>query len=276
LSVYLVAQFTLATQLLSLGALYILDLLRFSQFFFIVNTQMISLILTALLMFGNRMLLTSLFSITLFSFYLLCLFDRICSSSRFNRWIIMIRRLFVFSISFLVIKFLIIKYLFSSPDDDAHIWDILKSKIFRSFQTFDTQLYTCAKEFDFLEWETVVKLCQTGLLPLAGIILLRFLFDFLVDLFKRNSDTERKPIWQSYHLIQTTGYILMGVMIMRLKLFPVPQLCLLISLFMNEQIWPKKFQFSEKKKWIVFVLIILGMSIQGRLNIKQQLQLRGN
>ncbi|CAF3322259.1 unnamed protein product, partial [Rotaria sp. Silwood2] len=64
------AQFTLATQLLSLGLLYILNLLPFEQFFFILCAQILSLIISAVLMFGNRMLLTSLFSITLFSFYL--------------------------------------------------------------------------------------------------------------------------------------------------------------------------------------------------------------
>ncbi|CAF4254612.1 unnamed protein product, partial [Adineta steineri] len=59
------AQFTLATQLLSLGLLFILDLLPFPQFFFIVCTQILSLIISTILMFGNRMLLTSLFSTVL-------------------------------------------------------------------------------------------------------------------------------------------------------------------------------------------------------------------
>lgn len=275
---FLVAQFTLATQLLSLGLLYILNLLPFEQFFFIICTQILSLILSVVLMFGNRMLLTSLFSITLFSFYLVCLLDNffLYSSSSFqsNRLVITIRRMILFFIAFILIKFIIIKFLFSSPDDDAHIWDILKSKLFPTFRTFDTQLYTCAKEFDFMDKETIIKLCQTGLIPFSFIVIFRLAYDFIYDVF-RNNKNENKQIWNYYHLIQTGAYSLMGLFIMRLKLFSVPQLCLLISLFMNEQLWPKKIIQLKQWKIIVFILIVVGMSIQGQKNIKEQLKIKG-
>ncbi len=224
-------------------------------------------------MFGNRMLLTSLFSTTLFSFYLVCFVDNFfVSSFQSYRFVIIIRRIILFLISFILIKFLIIKFLFSSPDDDAHIWDILKSKLLPTFRTFDTQLYTCAKEFDFIDMETIIKLCRTGLIPLSFIILCRLVYDFIFDIFKKDVT---KQIANSYHLIQTGAYILMGLLIMRLKLFPVPQLCLLISLFMNEQLWPKKIIELKKWKFILFILIVIGMSVQGRLNIKEQLKIKG-
>jgi hypothetical protein len=76
-------------------------------------------------------------------------------------------------------------------------------------------------------------------------------------------------------LIQTGAYSLMGLFIMRLKLFSVPQLCLLISLFMNEQLWPKKIIQLKQWKIIVFILIVVGMSIQGQKNIKEQLKIKG-
>ncbi len=239
---------------------------------------MLSLVLSAVLMFGNRMLLTSLFSITLFSFYFVCFMD-ICflySSSLFqsNRLIIIIRRIIFFFISFILIKFFIINVLFSSPDDDAHIWDILKSKLSPTFQTFDTQLYTCAKEFDFIDMETIIKLCRTGLIPLSFIIICRLIYDFIYDIFGKDNN-EKKQIWNYYHLIQTGAYILMGLLIMRLKLFSVPQLCLLISLFMNEQLWPKKIIPLKKWKFIIFILIVVGMSVEGRKNIKEQLKIKG-
>ncbi len=229
-------------------------------------------------MFGNRMLLTSLFSITLFSFYLVCVFDHLFLYSSFsfrsNRFVIIIRRMIFFFISFIFIKFVIINFLFSSPDDDAHIWDLLKSKLFPTFRTFDTQLYTCAKEFDFIDLETIIKLCQTGLIPLSLIIICRLVYDFIYDLFGKDNH-EKKQVWMYYHLIQTGAYILMGLLIMRLKLFPVPQLCLLISLFMNEQLWPKKIILLKKWKFTLFILIVVGMSIQGRKNIKEQLKIKG-
>jgi len=179
-----------------------------------------------------------------------------------------------FFISFILIKFVIINFVFSSPDDDAHIWDILKSKFFPTFHTFDTQLYTCAKEFDFIDMETIIKLCKTGLIPFSFIIVCRLVYDFIYDIFGKDNN-ENKQIGNYYHLIQTGAYILMGVLIMRLKLFPVPQLCLLMSLFMNEQLWPKKIIALKSWKFIVFILIVAGMSVQGRKNIKEELKIKG-
>ena len=274
---FLVAQFTLATQILSLGVLYILNLFPIEQFFFILCTQILSLVISAVLMFGNRMLLTSLFSTTLFSFYFVCFFDYFLlqsSSVHSNRLIIIIRRLVIFSIAFLLIKFLIINLLFSTPDDDAHIWDILKSKFFPKFHTFDTRLYTCAKEFDFMEMETMVKLCQTGLVPLAFIVICRLIYDLVYDIFISN-EKEKKTIWNHYHLIQTGAYVLIGLLIMRLKLFPVPQLCLLLSLWMNEELWPKRMISLKKWKFLICIVIIIGMGIQGQYNIREQIKIKG-
>ena len=53
--------------------------------------------------------------------------------------------------------------------DDSHIFDIFKAK-FTDYKNFHTQLYTCAKEFDFLEYETYVKLSQTCLIPAVIIV----------------------------------------------------------------------------------------------------------
>ncbi|CAF4655965.1 unnamed protein product, partial [Rotaria socialis] len=211
------AQFTLATQLLSLGLLYILNILPFDQFFFILSAQILSLVISAVLMFGNRMLLTSLFSITLFSFYLVCVLDNFflnSSSSSFQSYrltlIIIIRRMVLFLFSFIFIKFAIISILFSSVDDDAHIWDILKSKFSSTFRTFDTQLYTCAKEFDFIDMETIIKLCRTGLIPYSIVIICRLVYNFIIDIFRKNK-SEHIEIWNSYHIIQTGAYLCMAL-----------------------------------------------------------------
>lgn len=236
--------------------------------------------ITTVFMFGNRMLLTSLLSVSLFSLCLTgfidLLFIRVSNEqSFFSRFLIIIRRAFLFCCSFIIVKFLIINQLFSSPDDDAHIWDILKSKLFPPFQTFDTQLYTCAKEFDFIELETIVQLCQTGLIPLGSLILFVFLCRFVIDVFGQHHDQEQIHLSNHYHLIQTVVYILMGLLIMRLKLFSVPQLCLLVSHFMNESLWPKKIVSKKKWKFTLFVGILAIMSFQGINNIREQLKIRG-
>ena len=224
-------------------------------------------------MFGNRMLVTSLFSTTVFSFYFTCWLDHASQHWSTARWAVILRRLLFFVGCFLFIKLIVINRVFSSPDDDAHIWDILKSKLFPSFRTFDTQLYTCAKEFDFVDLETIVKLCRTGLLPLATIVILRFAYDFLNDLWHDHHDKTR--LSHHYHLIQACIHALMGIFIMRLKLFPVPHMCLLISLFMNERIYPKKFVAMKQWKIIVFLFIALGMSWPGRQNLRDQLNVKG-
>ena len=259
---------------MSLGLLYVLEMLPFDRFLFIVSTQLLSLMITAVLMFGNRMLLSSLFSTTLYAFALGSLVDSFLFPPSNRRLVVSVRRLASLSISFVVIKFVVIRFLFSSPDDDAHIWDILKSKLFPPFKTFDTQLYTCAKEFDFIDKETIWKLTSTGLLPLAFIVLLRLSIDFLRNLFgKGNDDKER--VSNHYHLIQTGIYGLMGILIMRLKLFPVPQMCLLISLTMNDKLWPRRVFSNPKWKLLLFLVILLGMGIEGRKNIKAELGIRG-
>ncbi|KFM61987.1 Protein dpy-19-like protein, partial [Stegodyphus mimosarum] len=68
----------------------------------------------------------------------------------------------------LVLGCIILKILLSSilnVQDDAHIWNLLKSK-FTSYKDFHTLLYTCAAEFDFLPWETVLELTKTTALPI--------------------------------------------------------------------------------------------------------------
>jgi len=46
----------------------------------------------------------------------------------------------------------------------AHVLNLLKAKLI-DYQDFDTLLYTCAKEFDFLGWEMPYKTTVTLLLP---------------------------------------------------------------------------------------------------------------
>merc|ERR1719510_270435 len=109
--------------------------------------------------------------------------------------------------------------------DDAHIFEILKSK-FSNFSTFDTLLYTCAVEFDFLGWEMPLKTTQTLLLPSAVLGCVLVVLQYAGWLWKKT--TEEGPAQAPcdpaplYNLLQTLAYAVMAVLIMRLKLFLTP------------------------------------------------------
>ena len=57
--------------------------------------------------------------------------------------------------------------------------NLLKSKL-SDYQDFDTMLYTCAKEFDFLGWEMPTKATMTLLVPsgILAVLLGEFGFEF--------------------------------------------------------------------------------------------------
>lgn len=66
----------------------------------------------------------------------------------------------------------------------AHIGDILRSK-FGNFKNFHTLLYTCAPEFDFLEYETYTKLTKTCLIPamLLSVAIIVFTVSYYIVTF---------------------------------------------------------------------------------------------
>ncbi|KAK6016302.1 hypothetical protein OSTOST_18216, partial [Ostertagia ostertagi] len=125
----------------------------------------------------------------------------------------------------------------------AHIFDILKSK-FTDYSTFHTRLYTCSKEFDFISWrlfwfQTLQKLCATWLIPAAAMGILLFVIVFLFterkELVHRSGD--RETICQEifYNVVQTACYAVMALLIMRLKLFFTPHLCICSAFLANNK-----------------------------------------
>ena len=59
--------------------------------------------------------------------------------------------------------------------------EILRSK-FGTFRNFHTMLYTCAREFDFLDLETPQKLALTFLLPTVAFIALLATYQLLLKM----------------------------------------------------------------------------------------------
>jgi hypothetical protein len=286
------AQFSLATQAASIFATYSLGFLSYEKLFSFVKCQTLALIACFILMFANRMLMTSLFASLLCSIWILLLFEHKISKIRLvSRWkILFIALMRITALLFLIIisKKLILGKIFPH-EDDSHIWDILKSKFDPSFFTFDTRLYTCAREFDFMDLETLSNVTITFLLPFAC---LHFTF-YLCLIFRRvfiltkeenplNSDLNDEIKHESvllYNLFQIIAYTLMSGMILRLKLFWTPYLCIFVSYIANnysqhnliEQILNLlRVKNVLSSKYWVFALILGLMSFQGLQNLKKQ------
>jgi len=269
------AQFMLFTQTCALIAVYVLGVLPRQTFRSILVSQVIGLLHAVALMFGNEMLFTSwMFSCLLSALLLTLLLDSSLSSlSNILRMIISIILFLGCTVFF---KIFIAKAFFIQ--DDAHIFEILKSK-FSDFKTFHTLLYTCAVEFDFLGWEMPLKITQTLLLPSALFSMFLFCYTCLPFLWRRfimseeNTDNKVDPA-VFYNLLQTLAYCLMAILIMRLKLFFTPHLCIMTCVLCSTK-YIEPFISSKQVQWSVLVALVASMSFQGVANIREQQNIMG-
>uniref|UniRef100_A0A672RY76 Probable C-mannosyltransferase DPY19L1 n=1 Tax=Sinocyclocheilus grahami TaxID=75366 RepID=A0A672RY76_SINGR len=226
------AQFVLLTQVASLFASYILGYLSPAKMQSVLVTHMISLAVCFLLMFGNSMLLTSFYASSLVSIWVMqCL-----------AWVV----------STVILKFML-SVIFGASDD-AHISSLIKSK-FTSYKDFDTMMYTCAAEFDFIETETLIRYIKTMLLPI-NVLIVGFIAGRLV-----------------YHSLQLVAFAVLAVLIMRLKLFLTPHMCIMSCLICSRQLFG---WVGEKFKLQLTVVGILSiMAVQGVTNLQSQWDIIG-
>uniref|UniRef100_A0A3B5LNJ5 Uncharacterized protein n=1 Tax=Xiphophorus couchianus TaxID=32473 RepID=A0A3B5LNJ5_9TELE len=156
------AQFVLLTQVASLFASYILGYLAAAKMQSILVTHMITLGVCFVLMFGNSMLLTSFYASSLISIWVIIALR--------NQFIQMFKPgiiLWVRRNNAVLSR--IISSMYCGDTLDAHISGLIKSK-FTSYKDFHTLMYTCAAEFDFMEFETPVRYLKTLLLPVNMLV----------------------------------------------------------------------------------------------------------
>uniref|UniRef100_A0A8U8C2B0 Uncharacterized protein n=1 Tax=Geospiza parvula TaxID=87175 RepID=A0A8U8C2B0_GEOPR len=198
-----------------------------------LNSLFVSLLVCFILMFGNSMLLTSYYAASLVVISVSCLRRIICCAETAGL------------------------YCYICIDvkcATAHIGNILKSK-FIGYKDFDTLMYTCAAEFDFMEKETPVRYTKTLLLPVVlvvfGVIIKRLVF----------------------HALQLLAYSVLAILIMRLKLFLTPHLCIMASLVCSKQLFGWLF-YKVQPKTLVFAILAL-MTIEGSANLRTQWNIMG-
>uniref|UniRef100_A0A669EPU1 Dpy-19-like 1, like (H. sapiens) n=1 Tax=Oreochromis niloticus TaxID=8128 RepID=A0A669EPU1_ORENI len=256
------AQFVLLTQVASLFASYILGYLAAAKMQSILVTHMITLGVCFVLMFGNSMLLTSFYASSLVSIWVNLVFVLFFS--------IQVMQGLAWVCSTVLLKFLLSTVLGAS--DDAHISGLIKSK-FTSYKDFHTLMYTCAAEFDFMELEV-------NSVPLSELkfVSLPLKDDDLGHPVKRYTNTGHLPfthhthIYTSkflvYHSLQLMAFAVLAILIMRLKLFLTPHMCIMASLICSRQLFG---WIGEKFKQHTVVFAVLAiMAIQGMTNLQAQ------
>lgn len=273
------AQFVLLTQVASLFASYILGYLCASKMQSVLVTHMMTLAVCFILMFGNSMLLTSFYASSLVSIWvIIALKDRFAQVFK-PGIIIWLMQGLAWVGSTVLLKFLLSTILGAS--DDAHISALIKSK-FTSYKDFHTMMYTCAAEFDFIELETPLRYLKTLLLPINLLVIaviawktiqdiVRFLRDGAETSDKTDEETGSEAAARGelvYHSLQLVAFAVLAILIMRLKLFLTPHMCIMASLVCSKQLFG---WFREKSKQHMAVFLVLAlMAVQGVANLQSQ------
>ncbi|XP_033761456.1 probable C-mannosyltransferase DPY19L1 [Pecten maximus] len=279
------AQFALLTQTLAVFATYALGYIGSHKVKVITIGQLIGLLCSFVALFGNEMLLTSFFTSCLVTVMIIVSLESYLE--KLNYKILILATQGVLLILCTVGLKIALSTVFHVADD-AHIGDIFRSK-FSNFKNFHTMLYTCAKEFDFMEAETPVKVLKTLLAPSVAVSVLAVVVQLLRTEYeiwtadKNNqsdnnkddgSQNREKPHAELvYHLFQLLAFTAMAVLIMRLKLFWTPHMCLMTSLLASRQLF--SWIGSRERQLAIVFLVLAGMSVQGIQNLQHQWSIMG-
>nr|CAB3239890.1 probable C-mannosyltransferase DPY19L1 [Phallusia mammillata] len=272
------AQFALLTQTAAVFALYMLEFIGSWKINIVLHAQLIALLANFVFQFGNEMLLTSFYASSLLSIILIVKMEKSIESNIKN----LIGRCLVKGTIWLIGTFGVKKVISSilAIADDAHIWEIFKSK-FTDFNNFHTMLYTCAKEFDFLELETVLKLCKTLLIPSMFVISASLLVKCVKYEFTQYQESKEKKDEEKtyneeieahrskpnaelvYNVLQMIAFTCMAILIMRLKLFMTPMMAITASLLANRQL----FGFiGSRPRHAAMLCVIIAMAAATGIN----------
>uniref|UniRef100_H2ZHL2 C-mannosyltransferase DPY19L1 n=1 Tax=Ciona savignyi TaxID=51511 RepID=H2ZHL2_CIOSA len=285
------AQFALLTQSACVFALYILEFIGSWKMMILIHAQIIALLANFVFQFGNEMLLTSFYASSLVAIFVIVKLERAIDSRKRIIYILYAIQVLTWLIGTFVLKKLIATALMTA--DDAHIWEILKSK-FSDFNNFHTMLYTCAKEFDFLEMETVLKLSKTLLIPTMFLVTGTLAFKCLkheytqykkkeaetsddteVELYNEEASAHRsKPLAELvYTVLQMIAFTFMAILIMRLKLFMTPMMAITAALLAHRQLFG--FIGSRQRHGAMICLVLAMACVVGFGNLSHQWNIIG-
>ncbi|GAB1605606.1 probable C-mannosyltransferase DPY19L1 [Argonauta hians] len=279
------AQFALMTQTMSVFATYMLNFIGARKLKVIVFGQLLGWFTSWMLLFTNEMLLTSFYFSCLLTVLVILLLEPLLVKLRL-RIIIMFVQGCLLLAGTVGLKLFIGRLL--NIADDAHIGDLLRTK-FTNFKNFHTMLYTCAMEFDFMEPETPIRVLKTLLAPgvitaVLAIVVLVLHQEWMLMKRKKSAkgkseeavvrEEKGKPYAELvYHIFQLLAFTAMAVLIMRLKLFWTPHLCLMTSLLAYRQLFG--WVGTKERHFALLALYLSGTMYQGYRNISHQLSIVG-
>ncbi|XP_054520157.1 probable C-mannosyltransferase DPY19L2 isoform X14 [Pan troglodytes] len=270
------AEFILFTQIASLFPMYVVGYIEPSKFQKIIYMNMISVTLSFILMFGNSMYLSSYYSSSLLMTWAIILKRNEIQKlgvSKLNFWLIQGSAWWCGTI---ILKFLTSKIL--GVSDHIRLSDLIAARILR-YTDFDTLIYTCAPEFDFMEKATPLRYTKTLLLPVVMVITC-FIFKKTVrdisyvlatNIYLRKQLLEHSEL--AFHTLQLLVFTALAILIMRLKMFLTPHMCVMASLICSRQLFGWLFRRVRFEKVIFGILTV--MSIQGYANLRNQWSIIG-
>uniref|UniRef100_A0A8C0NI82 Dpy-19 like 2 n=1 Tax=Canis lupus familiaris TaxID=9615 RepID=A0A8C0NI82_CANLF len=149
---------------------------------------------------------------------------------------------------------------FTLSSSQIRLSDLIAARILR-YTDFDTLIYTCAPEFDFMEKATPLRYTKTLLLPVVMMITY-FIFKKVFKIFIL-----------IFHTLQLLAFTVLAILIMRLKLFLTPHMCVMASLICSRRLFGWLFCRVRFENVIFGILAV--MSIQGCTNLHNQWSIIG-
>ncbi|XP_023595352.1 probable C-mannosyltransferase DPY19L1 isoform X3 [Trichechus manatus latirostris] len=237
------AQFVLLTQIASLFAVYVVGYIDVCKLQKIIYMHMISLALCFVLMFGNSMLLTSYYA-----------------SSLVIIWAV------------LAVK----PHLLKINVSELSLWII--QGCFWLFGTIILK-YLTSKIFGIAD-DTPLRYTKTLLLPVVLVVFIAIVRKIISDmrsaLAKQQTHIRKHQFDHGelvYHALQLLAYAALGILIMRLKLFLTPHMCVTASLICSRQLFG--WLFCKAHPGAVVFAVLAAMSIQGSANLQTQWNIVG-
>ncbi|KAG7298571.1 hypothetical protein JYU34_018212 [Plutella xylostella] len=179
-------QFIFFTQIFIFFVMEQLRIIDLKTFCIFLHSHFCGLHMAILLLQGNDMLKTSIYTSFFIVVSIYCLFFsnmRIAVETRLDLILesfLVVMRIAIVMIMSICLKTEIREFLLIF--EDAHIWEILWAKI-SDYQSFHTKLYTCSEAFDFLPLETWGHLWDSTLVPIAFVCVVNVTFKWIVDAY---------------------------------------------------------------------------------------------